>query len=202
MFGLFQNWRRRRQLERARLPEAEWQATVANLPALVGMTPAELEQLRDLATLFLAEKALEPAGELELAPEMGPLIAAQACLPILKLGLDYYQDWSAVILYPEGFLAHHEYTDANGLVHSVHRPLIGEAWERGPVIAQAGHADRCSQRPAAATPGHDGAKLEPRFQHRLRTPGPAGGPGPTDGAGSLRRRQPRRIFRRCQRSVL
>jgi len=134
MFGLFQNWRRRRQLERARLPEAEWQATVANLPALVGMTPAELEQLRDLATLFLAEKALEPAGELELAPEMGPLIAAQACLPILKLGLDYYQDWSAVILYPEGFLAHHEYTDANGLVHSVHRPLIGEAWERGPVI--------------------------------------------------------------------
>ncbi len=108
---------------------------------------------------------MELAGGLELTPAMGPLIAAQACLPILKLGLDYYREWSAVILYPEGFLAHHEYTDANGLVHSVHRPLIGEAWERGPVIlswadivehtrpagpqrgdsrngAQAGHADR------------------------------------------------------------
>ncbi len=134
MFGLFQRWRRRRRLERARLPEAEWRATVANLPVLAGLTTAELERLRDLATLFLAEKALEPAGGLELTPAMGPLIAAQACLPILKLGLDYYRDWSAVILYPEGFLAHHEYTDANGLVHSVHRPLIGEAWERGPVI--------------------------------------------------------------------
>jgi hypothetical protein len=134
MFGLFQNWRRRRRLARARLPEAEWRATVANLPVLKGLEPAELERLRDLATLFLAEKALEPAGELELTPEMGPLIAAQACLPILNLGLDCYRDWSAVILYPEGFLAHHEYTDANGLVHSVHRPLIGEAWERGPVI--------------------------------------------------------------------
>ncbi|MFZ1642092.1 MAG: M90 family metallopeptidase [Candidatus Contendobacter sp.] len=134
MFGLFQNWRRRRRLERARLPEAEWRATVANLPVLEGLNRAELERLRDLATLFLAEKALEPAGGLELTPEMGPLIAAQACLPILNLGLDHYRDWSAVILYPEGFLAHHEYTDSNGLVHSVHRPLIGEAWERGPVI--------------------------------------------------------------------
>jgi Mlc titration factor MtfA (ptsG expression regulator) len=134
MFGLFRNWRRRRWLERSRLAEAEWRATVANLRVLAGLVPAELERLRDLATLFLAEKALEPAGELELTPEMGPLIAAQACLPILNLGLDCYREWSAVILYPEGFLAHHEYTDANGLVHSVHRPLIGEAWERGPVI--------------------------------------------------------------------
>ena len=134
MFGLFQNWRRRRRLARGRLPEVEWRATVANLPVLEGLNPTELERLRDLATLFLAEKALDPAGGLELTPEMGPLIAAQACLPILNLGLDYYRDWSAVILYPEGFLAHHEYTDPNGLVHSVHRPLIGEAWERGPVI--------------------------------------------------------------------
>lgn len=134
MFGFFQNWRRRRRLARARFPEPEWRATVAKLPVLAGLTPTELERLRDLATLFLGEKVLEPAGGLELTPEMGPLIAAQACLPILNLGLDYYRDWSAVILYPEGFLAHHEYTDANGLVHSVHRPLIGEAWERGPVI--------------------------------------------------------------------
>lgn len=134
MFGLIRNWRRRRWLERARIPEAEWRATVAGLLLLEGLTSTEIERLRDLATLFLREKALEPAGGLELTPEMGPFIAAQACLPILNLGLDYYQDWSAVILYPEGFLTHHEYTDAIGLVHSIHRPLIGEAWERGPVI--------------------------------------------------------------------
>lgn len=133
MFGFLRNWRQRR-LERARIPEAEWRATVANLPLLAGLTPAELDRLRDLASLFLRAKTLEPAGELELTPEMGPLIATQACLPILNLGLDYFRGWSSVILYPEGFLAHHEYTDPNGLVHSVHRPLIGEAWERGPVI--------------------------------------------------------------------
>jgi hypothetical protein len=134
MFGLLRHWRRRKQLEHARIPDMEWRATVAHLPLLEGLNTVELEQLRDLATLFLHEKVLEPAGELELTPEMGPIIAAQACLPILHLGMDFYQGWSSVILYPEGFLTHHEYTDPNGLVHSVHRPLIGEAWERGPVI--------------------------------------------------------------------
>ena len=127
MFGLLRRWRRRRWLERARLPEAEWRATITHLPLLEGLSTVELEQLRDLTTLFLHEKVLEPAGGLELTADMGPLIAAQACRPILHLGLDCYEGWSSVILYPEGFLTHHEYTDPNGLVHSVHRPLSGEA---------------------------------------------------------------------------
>lgn len=134
MLGLFRHWHRRRRLQRVRLSDRQWDWAVAKSPSLAGLTKGEQDRLRDLASLFLAEKALEPAGGLVLTPDMGPLIAAQACLPILNLGLDYYRGWRSVILYPEGFLAHHEYTDANGLVHSVHRPLIGEAWERGPVI--------------------------------------------------------------------
>ena len=134
MFRRIRSWCQHRRLERVRIPEAEWAATVARLPLLIGLKPEELERLRDLASLFLREKTLDLAGGLKLIPEMGPIIAAQACLPILELGLDYYRGWSSVILYPEGFLAHHEYTDPIGLVHSVHRPLIGEAWERGPVI--------------------------------------------------------------------
>ncbi|MBK7542419.1 MAG: zinc-dependent peptidase [Candidatus Competibacteraceae bacterium] len=134
MLATLKNWLRRRRLARARIPDAQWRATVAGLPLLAGLSSIELERLRELASLFLAEKALEPAGGLTLSPEMGPLIAAQACLPILNLGLEYYRGWRSVILYPEGFLARHEYTDPLGLVHSVHRPLIGEAWERGPVI--------------------------------------------------------------------
>jgi len=134
MFELLQNWRRRHWLERARIADADWQAAIARLPILAGLDTVELDRLRDLATLFLHEKALEPAGDFELPPAMGPLIAAQACLPILRLGLDYYRGWHSLILYPEGFLAYHQYTDSNGLVHSVHRPLIGEAWVQGPVI--------------------------------------------------------------------
>ncbi len=134
MFDLLRQWRRRRWLARDRLPEPLWQATLARLPLLEGLDAAERAQLRDLATLFLHEKVLEPAGGLVLTPDMGPILAAQACLPILHLGLDFYQGWHSVILYPEGFLADHEYTDSNGLVHRGHRSLIGEAWARGPVI--------------------------------------------------------------------
>ncbi|HRX71889.1 MAG TPA: zinc-dependent peptidase [Candidatus Competibacteraceae bacterium] len=134
MLSVLRNWRRRRWLQHARLSEVEWQATVNRLPVLKRLNAIERERLRDLATLFLHEKALDLAGGLEETPEMGLLIAAQACLPVLNLGLDYYQGWSSLILYPEGFLTHHEYTDSSGLVHRFHRPLIGEAWERGPVI--------------------------------------------------------------------
>ncbi|MBK8507460.1 MAG: zinc-dependent peptidase [Candidatus Competibacteraceae bacterium] len=134
MFGSIKHWLQQRRLERARIAEPLWRATVADLPLLAGLNPVERARLHELASLFLAEKALEAAGGLELSPEMGPLIAAQACLPILNLGLHYYRGWHSIILYPEGFLARHDYTDAIGLVHSVHRPLIGEAWERGPVV--------------------------------------------------------------------
>lgn len=134
MFNILRNWRRQRWLQSVRLPEDAWHATVARLPLLQNLHSSEREKLRDLATLFLHEKALDLAGGLEQSPEMELIIAAQACLPILNLGLDYYQGWSSVILYPHGFFSRHEYTDANGLAHNVHRPLIGEAWERGPVI--------------------------------------------------------------------
>ena len=107
------------------IAEPEWRAAVACQRRLAGLTATELARLRDCATLFLHEKTLEPAGGLELTPEMGPLIAAYACLPILNLGLDYYRGWHSIILYPAGFLTHHEYTDATGLVHRVQRRLIG-----------------------------------------------------------------------------
>lgn len=133
MFRSFRHWRRQRCLQHARIPDNTWQA-VLKWPSLTDLDPVALERLRELASLFLLEKALEPAGGLELTPGMGPLIAAQACLPILNLGLDYYRGWHSIILYPAGFLSRHEYTDPLGLVHRVHRPLSGEAWERGPVI--------------------------------------------------------------------
>ncbi len=150
MLALLRSWLHRRRLERTRIPAAAWWPAVATLPLADRLNPTERERLRDLATLFLREKALEPAGGLELTPEMGPCIAAQACLPILNLGLDYYRGWSSVILYPEGFLARHEYTDPNGLVHGDYRPLIGEAWERGPVILS--WADAAA---SPAEPGHN-----------------------------------------------
>ncbi len=132
--GWFKNWRRRRLLARAQLPENHWRAVAAGLPSLRGLTDPELSRLRDLSLLFLHEKQLVAAGELELDDSMRLYIAAQACLPILKLGLDYYAGWTSVIVYPEGFWSPHRSLDAAGIMHSGFQARVGEAWDRGPIV--------------------------------------------------------------------
>lgn len=134
MFFLLRRWRRQRVLARTQLDSTAWAAAVAATPAVAALASDELARLRDLAVLFLHEKALEPAGDLVLDEAMRLRVAALACLPILNLGLDYYRDWYAVVLYPAGFVARHEEIDEAGAVHHVASPLVGEAWSQGPVI--------------------------------------------------------------------
>lgn len=130
----FRDWRRQRVLRRAQLPVRRWQSLLVDLPVLHGLDRKECDRLRDLVILFLHEKSIEAAGDLELDETVRLAIAAQACLPILDLGLDYYRNWVTVVVYPGAFLAEHEYLDDAGVVHNVRRPLVGECWEQGPVI--------------------------------------------------------------------
>lgn len=130
----FRNWRRRRVLERHNIPEADWQAAVARLPLLDGLGTEELQRLRELAALFLHEKHLEPVQGLELDDAMRYDLAAQAALPILHLGLDWYDGWQSLVLYPDEFVTRQEWTDEHGLVHARREIRSGEAWDRGPVV--------------------------------------------------------------------
>lgn len=135
MFGLLRGWRRRRVLARRAIPDALWQQTVADIPALSRLDAEELQRLRSLALLFLHEKSLEPAGGLELDDAMRLRIAVLACRPILGLGLDCYDNFLSVIVYPEEFLVRdRESVDEAGVVHTRDEILSGEAWDRGPVI--------------------------------------------------------------------
>lgn len=130
----FRAWRRRRALRRANLSDTQWQTVLQGLPVLRGLSQTEGMRLRELVILFLHEKSIEAAGDLAINDAIRLEIAAQACLPILNLGLDYYRGWVTVIVYPGAFWARHDYVDHSGVVHSEHSPRLGEAWERGPVI--------------------------------------------------------------------
>lgn len=132
--GWLRDWRRRRVLARAEPDLATWHAACAGQAVLAGLSADESARLRQLATLFLHEKTFEAAADLTLTAPMRWRIAAVACLPVLNLGLDWYDGWSAIVVYPGEFMARQEYTDEAGVVHTLRRPLIGEAWERGPVI--------------------------------------------------------------------
>src|SRR5262245_53555947 len=114
---LFRTWRRKRILRRARIDEALWRRVLAGLPFLAGLSDAELARLRELALLFLHEKQMHGAGGLELTDEIRLAIALQAVLPILNLGLDLYDGWVGVVVYPSEFRVHRQELDEDGVMH-------------------------------------------------------------------------------------
>jgi Mlc titration factor MtfA (ptsG expression regulator) len=132
--GWFARWRRARAAGRTEIDDGLWAGVLGRLSFLRALPAADRQRLRDLVAAFLAEKSLHGAGGLELSDDMRLMIAAQACLPVLNLGLDWYDDWVEIIVYPDEFVVDHEYTDEHGIVHRVREPRSGEAWEHGPVI--------------------------------------------------------------------
>lgn len=116
------------------IPDDLWNAAIAALPGAGHLAPTELARLRELAGQLLAAKEMAAAGELELTAAMQVSIAAQACLPILNLGLEWYRGWSSIIVYPGEFLVPRSVADDDGVVHEYTEPLTGEAWEGGPLL--------------------------------------------------------------------
>ncbi|AMR80345.1 M90 family metallopeptidase [Cupriavidus nantongensis] len=125
---------RARKLEHYAIPDALWSRTVATLPFVQRYGSADLAALRELATLFIAEKEYSTAHDLPLDDDMVVSVAVQACVPILKLGLPWYRGWHGIVLYPGEFIIRRTVQDEIGLVHGVVEEASGEAWEHGPVI--------------------------------------------------------------------
>lgn len=134
MLAPIKRWRRRRIIECAPFAPALWLQTMDALPFLRRLDSADLSRLRDSVILFLHEKSIHGAAGLELDLHMQLLIAAQACLLILNLDIEYYSGWAEVIVYPDEFVPAIEYTDEAGVVHMDDEPRAGEAWLHGPVI--------------------------------------------------------------------
>lgn len=126
-------WRLARILDRHAISDELWCRVVADLRILDRLTSEELARLRELATVFLHQKTFVGTHGLVIDDYMRAVIAAQGCLPILNLGLDYYRGWYTVILYPGAFVAHRESPDESGVVHTGYEELDGESAEGGPV---------------------------------------------------------------------
>jgi len=129
MFG----WLRARRAPRA-IPEALWQGVLARHPFLAGRSPADLARLRELAGRFLAQKEFHGAGGFTITDEVAVAIAAQAVLPVLRLGLSWYDDFVGIVVHPDEVVAQRTVTDEDGVVHHYDEVLAGEAMEGGPVM--------------------------------------------------------------------
>jgi Mlc titration factor MtfA (ptsG expression regulator) len=134
VFSFIRNWLDRRIIQRSTISSVQWEEAFASLPLLNGLTTDEKQRLRELAILFMHRKAFEGAQGFVVTRPMALIIALQACLPILKLGLGSYTGWYSVIVYPSGFAPKRVVTDEYGVEHHVQSNLSGESWQRGPVV--------------------------------------------------------------------
>jgi Mlc titration factor MtfA (ptsG expression regulator) len=133
MFGI-REWRRRRILSKFGVDDATWERVTQGLSFVARLNHDERARLRELAVLFMHRKQISAAGGLELDQEMKLGIAVQACILILELGIEHYDGWVEIIVYPDEFMPRHEFRNAQGLIETDHMSYAGQAWLRGPVI--------------------------------------------------------------------
>jgi Mlc titration factor MtfA (ptsG expression regulator) len=134
MFNKIRNWRIRRIVARHPIDEPLWQQALRRCAPARRLGASDQAALRVLATLFLVRKSVEPVKDLQLDDADLVLLAVNACVPILKLSMDWYDGWGSLIVYPDAFIPRRQTVDAAGVVHQSDTMLAGEAWGRGPVI--------------------------------------------------------------------
>ena len=133
----WQLWRKRREraaLQRRAIPDDLWKRTLIRYPFLQRRDAAQAAELRRLTSLFLDRKEFSAGAGLRLTDAMVVAIAAQACLPVLHLGLARYDDFVGIVVHADQVVAQRETADADGVVHAWTEVLAGEAMQGGPVM--------------------------------------------------------------------
>lgn len=127
------SWWRKRRLARVMIAADVWQRVEREWLQRYGLDEAERARLRELASLFLDRKVVSGVRMVPTDHHRA-VIAANACVLILELNLDWYAGWTEIILYPDTFLVRHEEMDRTGVVHEHVDELGGESWDRGPLV--------------------------------------------------------------------
>ncbi len=126
----WQRWRAQREekaVERRAIPEALWQLTLARYPFLAQRSDDDLQALRRMTSLFLDTKAFHGVDGFEVTDDIAVAVAAQACLPVLRLGLEAYRGFFGIVMHADEVVARRVVTDEDGVVHEYDEPLTGEA---------------------------------------------------------------------------
>ena len=164
---------RRYRADAYAIPESLWQQTLASYPFLSRLSEPDQLQLKRLSSQFLASKEFSGAHQLGVTDAMALAIAAQACLPVLHLGIRYYDEFKGIVLHPGPMLARREERDAAGVVHGYSEALTGEAMEGGPVTLSWQDVAASGESASSMARGHNVVIHE--FVHKLDMHSAAGG---------------------------
>ncbi|NOR81337.1 MAG: hypothetical protein GQ529_10990 [Methyloprofundus sp.] len=149
--NFFKRAKTRYILHRYAIKHNLWDSVTNSLQLLQGMSSVEKAHLRELSTVFLQQKRIIGV-EVQITEKMRVIIAVQACLPVLTLGIGLLSGWTDIIIYPSAFRVSRNEVDELGIVHHNERILSGEAWSKGPVILSWDDIERDLQ---GIHPGHN-----------------------------------------------
>ena len=124
----------RRKATAPDLDDTLWRQAAAGLPWLRHLDAERDHRLRLLVAEFLRDKAITPLQGLRLNEVQRLRLAMLCCLPLLEFGREGLHGWSQLLVYPQAFRVQRNHMDAQGVLHEWDDELIGEAWERGPVV--------------------------------------------------------------------
>ena len=143
IFAIYVVWRWLRQRKRNRLLATplnqEQRAVLARLVPIVRRLPEKLRpNLEGRINLFLDQVTFRGNLGVEVTDEMKLSIAAQACLPIINSPV-WYDTLRNVLIYPSAFSARRD-THDGFVIHERNHGMLGESWNRGPVVLSWDHA--------------------------------------------------------------
>ncbi len=126
---------RREQAAVARraIPDDLWKRTLVRFPFLQRRSAADAAELRRLTSLLLDRKEFSTTGGLRLTDAMAVTVAAQAALPVLRLGVDAYNSFVGIVVDPGSIRSRREHQDDIGVVHEYDEDQVGQAIPGGPV---------------------------------------------------------------------
>ena len=111
-----------------------WHRLMTDYPFVAARAGSDLAALRTMTNRFLASKQFAGAEGLIIDDYVGAAIAVQACLPVLHLGIGWYEDFEQIVVYPDQFRVRSAGMDEDGLVHETDEYLAGQTIAQGPVV--------------------------------------------------------------------
>ncbi len=130
-------WRARREaaaLRRRPIADDLWKRTLVRYPFLRDPQDPGAAALRRMTSLFLDRKEFSAVPPVKLTNDVVVAVAAQACLPVLPLGLARYDGFVGIVLHPDQVTVRREHVDDDGVLHEYDEVLSGEAMQGGPVM--------------------------------------------------------------------
>jgi Mlc titration factor MtfA (ptsG expression regulator) len=135
--ALLRAWQARREtaaLRRRAIADDLWKRTLVRYPFLRGGADPGAAALRRMTSLFLDRKEFSAVPPVKLTNDVVVAVAAQACLPVLHLGLSRYDGFVGIVLHPDQVKVRREHLDEDGVLHEYDEVLTGEAVQGGPVM--------------------------------------------------------------------